>query len=365
VNVLVANSGSSSLKLRVVDPSDEVLAGADLPAPAEGKGTSELEEFVGNAPRFDAVGHRIVHGGELRESTLVDATTEQRLRDLGELAPLHNAPALAVLAALRELRPELPHVACFDTAFHATLAPGAALYPVPREWIEHFGLRRYGFHGLSHQWAAARTARLLGAEPQELRVVTCHLGAGASLAAVAGGRSLDTTMGFTPNDGLAMATRSGSVDPGMLLWVLRHGGLDAEEADRALERESGLLGLSGRSADMQEVIAAADAGDVWAGEALAVYVHRLRAGIAAMAAALGGLDALAFTAGVGERSPRVRTEACAGLAFLGLRLDPARNEDPGADDADVSAADARARTLVVHAREDLQIARAVRALLGG
>jgi acetate kinase len=363
VIVLVANTGSSSLKLRVVGSSDDVLAAADLSAPGQNGDLGELERFVDGAVELDAVGHRIVHGGDLRESTLVDARTEHRLGELGELAPLHNGPALAVLGALRELRPDLPHVACFDTTFHVTLPPGAALYPVPREWIEQFGLRRFGFHGLSHAWASARTAQLLGAEPTGLRVVTCHLGAGASLAAVAGGRSVDTTMGFTPNEGLAMATRSGSIDPGMLLWLLRRGGLGADEAERALEHEAGLLGLSGHSADMQEVIAAADAGDGWSRDAFAVYLHRLRAGIAAMAAALGGLDALAFTGGVGERSPRVRAEACEGLAFLGVRLDRKKNEDPGADDVDVSDRDASVRTLVVHAREDLQIARAVRAVL--
>jgi acetate kinase len=364
VIVLVANAGSSSLKLRVVGSSDEVLSAADLPAPEPDGDMRELERFVDDVAELDAVGHRIVHGGDLRESTLVDERTEQRLGELAELAPLHNRPALAVLGALRELRPELAHVACFDTTFHATLPPGAALYPVPRAWSERFGLRRFGFHGLSHEWASIRTAQLLSVEPADLRVVTCHLGAGASLAAVAGGRSVDTTMGFTPNEGLVMATRSGSIDPGMLLWLLRQRGLSADEAERALDRESGLLGLSGHSAEMQEVIAAADGGNVWAQETFAVYMHRLRAGIAAMAAALGGLDALAFTGGVGERSPRVRAEACAGLAFLGLRLDLDKNDDPGADDADVSTPDASVRTLVVNAREDLQIARAVRALLG-
>jgi len=363
VIVLVANTGSSSLKLRAVGPSDEVLASADLPAPGAADIGPELARFLDAAPALDAVGHRIVHGGGLSEAVPVDARTEHRLAELSELAPLHNGPALAVLDLIRRLRPEFRHVACFDTAFHATLPPAAALYALPRPWIERLGLRRYGFHGLSHAWAASRTAELLGADPAGLRVVTCHLGAGASLAAVAGGRSVDTTMGFTPNEGLAMATRSGSLDPGMLLWLLRDGRLEVDEVERALEHESGLRGLSGRSGDMREVIAAADAGDVPSGEALAVYLHRLRAGIAAMAAAMGGLDAVTFTGGVGERSPRVRAEACAGLGFLGLRLDGPRNEDPGTEDTDVSAADSMVRVLVVHAREELEIARAVRALL--
>ena len=361
--VLVANSGSSSLKLRAVGPSDEVLASADLPPPGAAEIGSELAGFLDEAPAFEAVGHRIVHGGELRDAVQIDARTEHRLAELSELAPLHNGPALAVLDLLRKLRPDVPHIACFDTAFHATLPPAAALYPLPRAWIERFGLRRYGFHGLSHAWAAARTAELLGTDPAGLRIVTCHLGAGASLAAVEGGRSVDTTMGFTPNEGLAMATRSGSVDPGMLLWLLRDGRLEADDVERGLEHESGLRGLSGHSGDMREVIAAADAGDARSEEALAVYLHRLRAGIAAMAAAMGGLDAVTFTGGVGERSPRVRAETCASLGFLGLRLDPSKNEDPGPEDADVSAPDATIRALVVHAREELQIARAVRELL--
>ena len=249
----------------------------------------------------------------------------------------------------------MPAVACFDTAFHATLTAAAATYALPRAWRERWGVRRYGFHGLSHAWAARRAG---GG-----RVVTCHLGAGASLAAVRDGRCLDTTMGFTPLDGLVMATRSGSVDPGLLLWLLEETGMAERELAEALEHQSGLLALAG-TADMREVLAGVEHGDPDASLALDVYVHRLRAGIAAMAAALGGLDTLVFTGGVGERSAPVRAAAAAGLGFLGIALDPERNATAGGD-ADIGAEGAAVRTLVVEAREDLEIARQVRAVVCG
>jgi acetate kinase len=252
-------------------------------------------------------------------------------------------------------------VACFDTAFHATLPPEAATYALPAAWRERFALHRYGFHGLSHAYASRRAAEMVGARPEDLRIVTCHLGAGASLAAVAGGRSVDTTMGFTPLEGLVMATRSGSVDPGMVLWLAERGGLAIGELAHALEHDSGLLALAG-TADMREVLDRAAADEPGAGLALDVYIHRLRAGIAAMAAAMGGLDVLVFTAGVGERAPAVRAAAAAGLGFLGVTLDGARN-DSARPDAEIGVAGAAVRTLVIAAREDLEIARQVRAVL--
>jgi acetate kinase len=255
----------------------------------------------------------------------------------------------------------VPAVACFDTAFHATLPAEAATYALPAEWRRRWGLRRFGFHGLSHAWAAQRVSELLGAESDDLRLVVAHLGAGASLAAIRGGRPVDTTMGFTPLDGLVMASRSGAVDPGLLLWVQRHGGLDADATEQALETRSGLLGLSERSADLREVFAGLDAGDERCRLALDVYVHRLAAAVASMAAALGGLDALAFTAGVGERSPRLRALAARRLVFLGVELDPSAN-DAATPDAVISPRGARVTTLVIGAREDLEIARQVRAL---
>jgi acetate kinase len=255
------------------------------------------------------------------------------------------------------LLPDLPAVACFDTAFHADLPPAAATYALPREWRERHALRRYGFHGLSHAYASRRAAELLG-DPR--RIVTCHLGAGASLAAVADGRSVDTTMGFTPLEGLVMATRSGSVDPGLVLWLLEHGGHEVGEVSDALEHGAGLRALAG-TADMREVLGRDDADARLARE---VYVHRLRALIAAMAASLGGLDALVFTGGVGERASPIRLAAAEGLAFLGVGIDP--DADARAEpDADVTAPGAAVRTLVVRAREDLEIARETRAALPG
>jgi len=363
MNVLVANAGSSSLKLRLLDQSDGVLASADLPAPKTAPDRSLLQRFVSKAGQVDAVGHRLVHGGaEFRESVVVDEAVRERLVEVAELAPLHNGPALAVMAELRRVCPQVPHVACFDTAFHASLPDAAALYALPWDWIGRFGLRRYGFHGLSHQWASRRAAELLGRPAEELRLVTCHLGAGASLAAVQSGHSVDTTMGFTPNEGLVMATRSGSIDPGMLLWLVRHSGLTPEELEQALEHESGLRGLARGSGDMREVSERASSGDERSQTALAVYMHRLRAGIASMAAAMGGVEAVVFTGGVGENSELVRREACDGLRFLGLELEPARNEAPGSEDQDLSGAGAESRVLLVHSREDLEIARSVRAL---
>ena len=347
--VLVVNAGSSSLKLRLVGPDDELLGARDLP-PQPADLAAELAAL--GTP--DAVGHRIVHGGErFRESVVIDADVEVALRELTALAPLHQPKSLAALDAVQAALPGVPAVACFDTAFHATLTAAASTYALPRAWRERWGLRRYGFHGLSHAWAAQRAG---GG-----RVVTCHLGAGASLAAVRDGRCLDTTMGFTPLEGLVMATRSGSVDPGLLLWLLEETKMPERELAEALEHESGLLALAG-TADMREVLAGVDRADPDSTLALDVYVHRLRAGIAAMAAALGGLDTLVFTGGVGERSAPVRAAAAAGLRFLGVTLDQARN-DAAAGDADIGAAGAAVRALVVEAREDLEIARQVRAVL--
>jgi acetate kinase len=365
MRVLVVNAGSSSLKLALLDASDRVLASANLSPPGTGDLAEQLAGFLAGAPRPDAAGHRVVHGGpRFRSSTVVTGAVIDQLRGLGDLAPLHNPPALAAVEALRRLRPELPAVACFDTAFHASLPAAAATYAVPWSWTEQHGIRRFGFHGLSHAYAARRAAELLGRPWGELRTVTCHLGAGASLAAVDGGVSVDTTMGFTPLEGLVMATRSGSLDPGALLLVQRRAGLTPEQAERALDRESGLLGLSGVSGDMREVVDAADKGHERAQLAVAVHAHRLRGGIAAMAAAMGGLDVLVFTGGVGEHQPPVRQAACERLAFLGVSLDSAANLEAGDADADLSASDARVRVLLVHAREDLEIARETRRLLG-
>jgi acetate kinase len=337
VRVLVVNAGSSSLKLSLLDADDSELWSSELAAPRAVVKADVVAAALAELPATPAVaGHRIVHGGErFRDAVVVDEHVEAQLRELTTLAPLHQPKSLAALDAVRRALPNVPEVACFDTAFHATLPPEAATYALPRAWRERYVLRRYGFHGLSHAYAAR-------AAGDARRVVTCHLGAGASLCAVLEGRSVDTTMGFTPLEGLVMATRAGSVDPGLLLWLQQHEGLSANEMAEALEHESGLLGLAG-TADMRELLARKDPD---AQLALGVYIHRLRAGIAAMVASLDGLDALVFTGGVGEGAARVRELACEGLEFLGVGT-------PGSP----------VRVLTIHAREDLEIARQARALL--
>jgi acetate kinase len=360
MHVLVLNAGSSSLKLRLLDPADEVIARLDLESWSGADETEELRRFVRDLGRVDAVGHRIVHGGgEFTGPVVVDAGVRDRIAALTELAPLHQPRGVAGIDAAAAILPDVPAVACFDTAFHHDLPAAAATYALPREWNRRWGLRRYGFHGLSHAYAARRAAELL--DRPGPRVVSCHLGAGASLAAVAAGRSVDTTMGFTPLAGLVMATRSGSVDPGLLLWLLRHAGLDTTSLGDALEHSSGLAGLSGGTGDMRDILEAAGEGD--ASLAFEVYIHRLRREIAGMAAALGGLDALVFTGGVGEHQPPVRTAAADGLEFLGVRLDEKANRRVGGD-ADITAAGAPAATLVITAREDREIARQTRDTVG-
>ena len=267
---------------------------------------------------------------------LVDAPLERRLGELEQLAPLHNPPAVRMIRALRRLRPELPAVACFDTAFHRTLPRAASTYAVPSAWTERWDLRRFGFHGLSHAYASRRAAELLDRPLSDLRLVTAHLGAGASLAAVSAGRSVDTTMGFTPLEGLVMATRSGSVDPGLLLWVQRNGPLSAADVERALELESGLLGISNRSSSVSQLLHAASAGDELSSLAIEVYLHRLRAGIGSMAAAMNGLDALVFTGGVGEGSARFAQEHAPNSAFWASRSIP-RRTSPSAAKTSTSA----------------------------
>jgi acetate kinase len=368
--ILTVNAGSSSLKLRLLGAGDELLAERDAQG-GEGDDGDDAEALaealaalIETGPEPVAIAHRVVHGGAAFDrATLVDAAVEAELEGLAELAPLHNPKAVRAMRVAHAVRPDLPAVACFDTAFHADLPAAARTYALPADWGgDEVPLRRYGFHGLSHAYASLRAAELIGAPVERLRLVTAHLGAGASLAAVEGGRSVDTTMGFTPLEGLVMATRSGSVDPGLLLWVQRRRGLDAAATERALDREAGLLGLAG-TGDMRAILAAAEAGEDRASLALEVYLHRLVAEIAAMAAALGGLDGLVFTGGVGENAPLVRERACAALAFLGIRLDREANER-GALDSLLSPPGAGVAVALVAAREEVEMARQARALLG-
>lgn len=362
MRVLVVNAGSSSLKLRLLGPDDSLLADEELSAKSGGFDENAVSQILQAMGEVDAVGHRVVHGGpDLTAPTRVDNHLEAYLRSLIHLAPLHQPPALAAIALTRRLLPETPAVACFDTAFHAHLPAAAATYAIPRAWRDRHRLRRYGFHGLSHAYASKRAAELLGRPVERLRTVSCHLGAGASLAAVASGESVDTTMGFTPLEGLVMATRSGSVDPGLLLWLQREGGVQATEMSRSLEEQAGLAALAG-TGDMREVLVRAAKGEADAQLALDVYVHRLRGAIAAMAAAMQGFDVLVFTGGVGEHADEVRAAAADGLRFLGVALDARLNASPDLD-AEIGTGGATVRTLVIRAREDLEIARQTRQVL--
>jgi acetate kinase len=354
VRVLVVNAGSSSLKLRVLDSSDGVVGSADLPAGAD------VTAAIAGFGDVDAVGHRIVHGGTVFSlPVVVDGAVRQRLSALTDLAPLHQPASLAALDAVSAVLGDVPAVACFDTAFHASLPEAAATYALPAEWRARWTLRRYGFHGLSHSYVSRRVISLLGS-PVSSRVVSCHLGAGASLCAVLDGRSVDTTMGFTPLDGLVMATRCGSLDPGLVMWLESHAGMPSAELGATLEHRSGLLGLAG-SPDMRVVLAAAASGEERAVLAREVYLHRLRGLIGSMAAALGGVDALVFTGGVGENSPEIRERAASGLEFLGVAVDPVRNGGDG--DREIGAAGAAVRSFVIAAREDIEIARQIRSVV--
>ncbi|HKC49892.1 MAG TPA: acetate/propionate family kinase [Myxococcota bacterium] len=383
--MLLLNAGSSSLKGAVME-----AAGAPVLAQAAADWAGPVTRYRVSAPAnpatwrevawrshseaarrmladlplesLAAVGHRIVHGGEFTSSVRITPAVRARIAELAAVAPLHNPPGLETLAAAEAALPDLPQVAVFDTAFHATLPAEARTYPIPAAWTRDWGLRRYGFHGLSHDYCARRAAELLGRAAEGLRLVICHLGHGCSAAAVRGGKSLDTTMGFSPLDGLMMATRSGSVDPGLLLHAQRRLGLSAEQVETALERDSGLLGVSGISADMREVQAAARGGDARARLALDVYAHRVRQAIGALAVTLGGVDALVFTAGVGENSSEVRAASCRGLECLGLELDPEANAG-ARPDADVARRDSPGRILVVATREEETMLREVTRVL--
>ena len=365
MRLLVVNAGSSSLKLSVLT-DDGAVAAATTVERWEGAGhLAPLDEFLGRCGTVDAVGHRVVHGGPRHAApVVVDDLLVVYLDSISHLAPLHQPRALAGMHAVRDvLGDHIPAVACFDTSFHARLPSAAATYAVPQEWNERWGLRRYGFHGLSHAYAARRAAELIGGRAEDLRIVTCHLGAGASLAAIRNGTSVDTTMGFTPLAGLVMNTRPGTLDPGLLLWLVQHGDVPPTELNDVLEHHAGLKGLSGTSGDLRDVLAGRDAGDPACALAFDVYLHRLVREAAAMTAGTAGLDLLVLTGGVGEHSWQVREALADGLAHLGVALDPAANR-AATGDADISVPGAAVRTVVVTAREDLEIRRQVLAVLG-
>jgi acetate kinase len=391
--ILVCNAGSSSLKFSLFDAENEALL-ADgcvdwLRKPAQlvfrGANQPEIREELKLEKHADAVarilddlqtgslaalqspedlravGHRVVHGGDRYTSAArINAEVKRTIEELTELAPLHNPASLEGINAVELVLPKVPQIAAFDTAFHATLSEAARTYPLPRKWTRDWGIRRYGFHGLSHSYCSTEAAKKIGR--QGLRLVIAHLGNGASVSAVRDGVCVDTSMGFTPLEGLMMATRSGTVDPGILIYLLRHKGLDAEALDNALNHESGLLGISGISSDLRQILSKLPHNPD-ARLAVDVYVHRIVKTIGAMAAVLGGIDALVFTAGVGEGSPEIRKRVCQKLEYLGLEMDPAANENCQPD-TDIATPASTARILVIATRENLTIMRETRRLVG-
>jgi acetate kinase len=350
-DVQVRNSQGAQLKDRVQVASRSHAISQLLDTLWNGK-----LRVVSSPSEIDAVGHRIVHGGkDLDDASVITPEVKSAIARMSVFAPLHNRAELEGIEIIEKRIGEVLQVAVFDTGFHSRLPEPAAVYPGPYEWLAQ-GIRRYGFHGINHQYCAERTAQLLGKELQSLKLVTCHLGNGCSLAAIRDGRSVDTTMGFTPLEGLMMGTRSGSVDPGILTYLMQQGQLAGQQLDDLLNTKSGLLGISGISSDMRQVVAGMEAGHPRAKLAFEIFVHRLQAGIGAMIAVLGGIDALVFTAGIGENSPEVRAAACANFGFLGLKLDAAKNAQFSAD-LDISLSDSAVRVLIVCAQEDWAIAR--------
>ena len=399
MKILVLNSGSSTLKTSLYEiaaaPPDDPPAAlwegliewqgscADIrtSSPAGVRSQNRIQAnsrkqgieqllsdlWTGAAPmlkgpsEISVVGHRIVHGGEeFSEPAIVTPRLKDVVRRMSEFAPLHNPYGLEGIEIIEELLSGVPQVAVFDTAFHRTLPESASVYAGPYEWLAR-GIRRYGFHGINHQYCAQRAARLLGRDLRSLKLVTCHLGNGCSLAAVRGGRSVDTTMGFTPLEGLMMGTRAGSIDPGILIYLMRQDHLTADQLDDLLNKKSGLAGISGISNDMRQIVSAMNGGNSRAKLAFDIFIHRLTSLIGSMVAVLGGIDALVFTAGIGENSAEVRSATCATLEFLGAQLDFTKNSQAPRD-GDISTSDSRIRILVVRAEEDWAIARACWAL---
>ena len=391
--ILVCNAGSSSLKFSLFDSEEELLlaeGGIDWTTKPtrlvfrragqpEIREELKLEKHADAAARIlddlqaglspalpsledlRAVGHRVVHGGERYTSAVrITAEVKRTIEELTELAPLQNPASLGGINAVEKVLPEVPQVAAFDTAFHATLSEAARTYPVPQKWTREWGIRRYGFHGLSHSYCSIEASKRIGR--RDLRLVIAHLGNGASVSAVRGGVCVDTSMGFTPLEGLMMGTRSGSVDPGILIYLLRHKGLRVDALDKVLNYESGLLGISGISSDLRQILSELPHNPD-ARLAVDVYVHRIVKTIGAMAATLGGIDALVFTAGVGEGSPEIRKRVCEKLKHLDLEPDQAANENCKPD-ADISMPASPARILVIATREDLTIMRETRRLVG-
>jgi len=390
MKILVINCGSSSIKYQLLDMErEQVLAEGLLEKIGEpgallshrvGKEVIKeevtahdhreglrlvidhlLEKSGGvikDLSEISAVGHRVVHGGDaFIESTLIDEKVMQTIRKFAALAPLHNPPNLAGIEAAMDLLPDAPQVAVFDTSFHQTMPREAYIYALPYEFYEKYGVRRYGFHGTSHRYVALRAAQIMGRNLESLKIITCHLGNGCSITAVDRGKSVDTSMGFTPLEGLPMGTRCGDIDPSIIFFVAEKARLDLTEINEILNRKSGLLGISGVSNDVREVKSEAERGNNRAQLALRILAYKVRKYIGAYAAVLGGVDAIVFTAGIGENAEYIRSEACRGLEFLGVRLDVSKNRDPAKWQGMISSDDSKVKVLVVPTREELMIAR--------
>ena len=370
MNILALNVGSSSLKFRLFEVTAEgekVLTegtaervDGETLLPAAEKAIAQCQPFG-----VDAVGHRLVQGGaKFTGPTRITPETLTDLKELRELDPLHNPTEVGLIEAAQRLLPDCPAVVVFDTAFHRTLPEVAYTYALPWELSARLGLRRYGFHGLSHQYVSGRLLECIGRHVEGTRLITCHLGSGASVCAIVNGQSVDTSMGMTPLEGLVMGTRSGDVDPGLLLYLLREQKMTPEQLDDLLNQQSGLKGVSGLSSDMRDIEKAAADGSKQAELSLALFAYRVRKYIGAYAAALGGVDAVAFTGGIGERSATMRTRICDGLSFLGLRLSADANQNAdGKVAACVSESDAPVSVWVIPTDEERQIAREVAGLL--
>ncbi|MGD0013812.1 MAG: acetate kinase [Bryobacteraceae bacterium] len=368
MKILVLNCGSSSVKYELIETDPALIEAhqdrslgqgliGDFSSYADAVG-SAISSVVSNPAEIGAVGHRMVHGGErFSGAVLMDDSIAREIESFNELAPLHNPPNLAGYRAARAILPHCPQVAVFDTAFHQTMPAHAYLYAIPEELSRRHRVRRFGFHGTSHRYVTLRYAQIHGCGPQAFKLITCHLGNGCSVSAVDGGRSVDTSMGFTPLEGLVMGTRGGDLDPGALLYLMEKEGLDVEHASRLLNRQCGLRGLSGTSHDMREVLARSEQGDARARLAVEVFCYRAKKYIGAYFAVLNGADAIVFTGGIGENAPAIRARVCESLGALGVRVDPAKNLQACGIEMDVSEETASTRVWVIPTHEELLIAR--------
>lgn len=400
MKILVLNSGSSSVKYKLIDSvSGEALAegGAEklglddaflkykrhdgseaIVELGAGAGhveaikailnilTDPVEGCIKSYDEIEAVGHRVVHGGEkFNKSVLITPEVREKIRECYPIAPLHNPANMTGIEAIDELMPDVPQVGVFDTAFHQTMRPEAYLYPLPYKYYEEDDVRRYGFHGTSHRYVSARAAEFLGLPIEKLKMVTCHIGNGASIAAVDGGKSVDTSMGLTPTEGLMMGTRCGDVDAGALIFLMKRHNLSADDLMRIVNKESGVLGISGLSNDMREIEAAVEAGDERATLALAMDELRIVKYIGAYAAEMGGLDVIVFTGGVGENQTGLREDVCRPLAFMGVEIDKSVNDTLRGREALISTKDSRVKVVVIPTDEELMIARDTAEIVSG